>query len=171
MHVAGFALLSCIRVNVMSYTLRAATTADIPILVEHREAMFRAMGVECDYAAMAIHYGKWLDDAMPSGTYWGCVATFGDGPVVASGGVIVVPWSPGPWQLDPRNAWIVNVFTHPEHRRHGLARRLMNALHGWCREQGIERTALNATSVGQPIYESLGYTLAHEPMMRLGFRD
>ncbi|MGH9383199.1 MAG: GNAT family N-acetyltransferase [Vicinamibacterales bacterium] len=150
----------------LSYTIRPATSEDIQILVEHREAMFRAMGVQCDYAEMAIHYGKWLDEAMPSGTYWGCVAISTDGSVVAGGGVIVVPWSPGPWQMDPRNAWIVNVYTEPQHRGRGLARRLMNAMHDWCREQGIERTALNATSAGQRIYESMGYTLAHEPMMR-----
>jgi GNAT superfamily N-acetyltransferase len=152
----------------MSYSIRPATSGDIGVLIEHRELMFRSMGVQCDYAEMARHYGKWLDDAMPSGIYWGCVAASADGEVVASGGLIVVPWSPGPWQMDPRNAWIVNVFTDPAHRNHGLARRLMNAMHDWCRSQGIQRTALNATSAGQPIYESMGYQVAHEPMMRLG---
>lgn len=152
----------------MNYEIRPAAATDIAVLVAHREAMFRAMGTECDYAKMAIHYGAWLDEAMSSGTYWGCVATPADGEIVASGGVIVVPWSPGPWQMDPRNAWIVNVYTHPAHRARGLARRLMNAMHDWCRAHGIERAALNATSAGQPIYESMGYTLAHEPMMRVG---
>jgi GNAT superfamily N-acetyltransferase len=150
----------------MTYAIRPATAADIQMLVAHREAMFRAMGVECDYAKMAMHYARWLDDAMPAGTYWGCVATTADGTIVASGGLIVVPWSPGPWQMDPRNAWIVNVYTHPAHRKHGLARRLMKAMHDWCRDHGIERTALNATVAGQSIYESMGYQLAHEPMMR-----
>jgi GNAT superfamily N-acetyltransferase len=103
---------------------------------------------------------------MPSGTYWGCVATPADGEIVASGGVMVVSWAPGPWQMDPRNAWIVNVYTHPGHRKRGLARRLMNELHEWCRAQGIERTALNASTAGQPVYESMGYIVADEPMMR-----
>lgn len=152
----------------MTYNIRPAASSDTRVLVEHREAMFREMGVQCDYADMAIHYGNWLDEAMPSGTYWGCVATPADGEIVASGGVIVVPWSPGPWQMDPRNAWIVNVYTHPSHRHRGLARRLMNAMHDWCRAHGIQRTALNATTAGQPIYESMGYHIAHEPMMRLG---
>jgi GNAT superfamily N-acetyltransferase len=151
-----------------NYKIRPATLSDISVLVEHREAMFRDMGVQCDYPTMATHYGRWLHDAMPAGTYWGCVAIVEDGVVISSGGILVLPWSPGPWQMDPRNAWIVNVYTHPEHRRQGLARRLMDTMHDWCRAQGIQRTALNASSAGQPIYESMGYHLVHEPMMRLG---
>jgi GNAT superfamily N-acetyltransferase len=149
-----------------TYEIRSATIADIPVLVEHREAMFREMGVTCDYARMAIHYGRWLHDAIPADTYWGCVATSEDGTIVSSGGVLVLPWSPGPWQMDPRNAWIVNVYTHTAHRRLGLARRLMDAMHDWCRAHGIERTALNASAAGQPIYEAMGYHAVHEPMMR-----
>jgi GNAT superfamily N-acetyltransferase len=152
----------------MTYVVRPATVADIQSLVAHREAMFRSMGVECDYAKMARHYGTWLEDAMPNGTYVGYAAATTDGTIAASGGLLVMPWAPGPWQMDPRNAWIVNVYTEPAHRRHGLARQLMNAMHDWCRERGIERTALNATSVGRRIYESMGYEVVHDPMMRLG---
>jgi GNAT superfamily N-acetyltransferase len=154
--------------KVMVYDIRFATAADIGVLVEHRELMFREMGIQCDYAEMAIHYGRWLADAIPAGTYWGAVAISGNDAIVASGGLIVVPWSPGPWTMDPRCAWIVNVYTQPAHRKRGLARRLMNEMHDWCRAQGIGRTALNASSAGQPIYESIGYTVADEPMMRLG---
>ncbi len=81
-----------------------------------------------------------------------------------------MPWTPGPFAMDPRLAWIVNVYTEHAHRKRGLARRLMNEMHDWCRSRGIERTALNASSAGQPIYESMGYTLADEPMMRTGFK-
>jgi GNAT superfamily N-acetyltransferase len=151
----------------MTYTIRPATVGDIGILVEHRELMFRSMGVQCDYAEMARHYGSWLDDTIPSGAYVGWVATpEGDSTIVSSSGVLVVPWTPGPHAMDPRLAWIVNVYTHHAHRQRGLARRLMNEIHDWCRSRGIERTALNASAAGQPIYESMGYTLADEPMMR-----
>jgi GNAT superfamily N-acetyltransferase len=150
----------------MAYSTRVATTADIQTLVEHRELMFREMGWQCDYAEMAAHYGRWLDDVLPAGNYFGWVATQGDEDIVSSGGILVVPWTPGPHAMDPRLAWIVNVYTEPAHRKRGLARRLMNEMHDWCRAQGIERTALNASSAGLPIYESMGYTLADEPMMR-----
>jgi GNAT superfamily N-acetyltransferase len=161
-----------IRSDIMTYTIRPATTTDIGVLVEHREKMFREMGWQGAYADMALHYGRWLDDTIPSGAYVGWVATpEGDSTIVSSAGVLVVPWTPGPFAMDPRLAWIVNVYTDHAHRRRGLARRLMNEMHDWCRSQGIERTALNASAPGQPIYESMGYTLAVEPMMRLGLRS
>ena len=149
------------------YVIRTADAGDIATLVEHRELMFREMGWECDYAAMAAHYGRWLVDVLPSGTYAGWVAVpNGEQTVVSSGGILVVPWTPGPHSMDPRCAWIVNVYTNAPHRKRGLARRLMATMHDWCQAQGIERTALNASAAGQPIYESMGYALADEPMMR-----
>ena len=158
-----------IRSDVMTYTITLATTADSAVLVQHRELMFREMGWQCDYAMMAQHYGSWLQDAIPSGSYVAWVARpEGDSKIVSSSGIIVVPWTPGPFSMDPRLAWIVNVYTDPPHRKRGLARRLMNEMHDWCRDNGVQRTALNASAAGQPIYESMGYTLALEPMMRLG---
>jgi GNAT superfamily N-acetyltransferase len=155
----------------MSYASRAATREDIDVLVRHRELMFREMGWEADYSEMARHYGRWLDTVLPAGSYFGWVVTpQGDETIVSSGGIIVVPWTPGPHAMDPRLAWIVNVYTEPPHRKRGLARRLMIEMHEWCRAQGIQRTALNASSGGQPIYESMGYELALEPMMRYRVR-
>jgi GNAT superfamily N-acetyltransferase len=64
-------------------------------------------------------------------------------------------------------AWVYNVFVEPRHRGRGLARRLIEALHGWCREQRIERLALNATEAGARVYREHGYSVVREPMMRL----
>jgi GNAT superfamily N-acetyltransferase len=150
----------------MTYIIRAASAADIPHIVHHREQMFREMGTECDYAAMAEACTRWYGEALPTGTYRGWMAEHG-GRVIGGGGMIVMPWSPGPSRLDPRMAWVYNVFVEPAHRGHGLARRLLEDMHACCREQGIERLALNATAAGARVYRDLGYTSPDEPMMRL----
>lgn len=150
----------------MSYTIRVASAADIPHIVHHREQMFREMGTACDYAAMADACTRWYGEALPTGTYRGWMVERG-GQVVGGGGMIVMPWSPGPSRFDPRMAWVYNVFVEPAHRGHGLGRRLMEAMHAWCRTQGIERLALNATAAGARVYRDLGYTSPDEPMMRL----
>jgi GNAT superfamily N-acetyltransferase len=67
-------------------------------------------------------------------------------------------------------AWVYNVFVEPEHRGRGVARRLMEAMHAWCREQRIERLALNATEAGARVYREEGYRVVPEPMMRLDLR-
>ena len=109
---------------------------------------------------------RWYPDAMAAGIFHGWLAET-EGRVAGGGGLIVLPWSPGPTRVDPRMAWVINVFVDPAHRGHGLARRLMDAMHAWCRESGIERVGLNATAAGEPTYRALGYVALHEPMMRL----
>lgn len=148
------------------YRIRVATPLDVPSIVHHRESMFRDMGTECDYAAMAEACTKWYEQALPSGTYRGWMIEH-DGAVVGGGGLIVMPWSPGPLRFDPRCAFVFNVFVEPPHRGRGLALALMQAIHAWCSAEGIERLALNASEAGRPLYGRLGYAAVSEPMMRL----
>ncbi len=155
----------------MSYSIRPATVADIPHIVQHREAMFRDMGIPAAFADMAAAMELWLGHAIPSKTYQGWVAATEGGEVAAGGGLVVIPWPPGPMSLDPRCGFIFNVYTQPAHRKQGLARRLMDAIHDCCRAEGIERVVLNASAFGKPLYDAMGYVVTNEPMMRLRLAD
>ena len=151
----------------MTYSIRQATTADIPHLVAHREQMFRDMGIAARFDDMRTAFERWLRDAIPAKTYRGWVAVASNGDVAAGAGLIVIPWPPGPMTIDGRCGFVFNVYTEPAHRKHGLARKMMEAIHEWCRGEGLERIVLNASSFGQPLYESMGYVATNEPMMRL----
>ena len=157
----------------MTHVIRPATVEDVPHIVHHREQMFREMGTQCDYARMARECTAWYLTAVPAGTYRGWMIedhTAGAGEmasVVGGGGLIVMPWSPGPLRFDPRMAFVYNVYVDPAHRGRELARRLMDAMHAWCRSAGVERLALNATAAGERVYTTLGYAVTPEPMMRL----
>jgi GNAT superfamily N-acetyltransferase len=151
----------------MTYSIRQATVADIPHLVSHREQMFRDMDIPAEFDGMRTAFDRWLREAIPSRTYLGWVAVAGNGDVAAGSGLIVIPWPPGPMTMDPRCGFVFNVYTAPAHRRHGLARRMMEAIHAWCRAEGIERVVLNASVFGQPLYETMGYVATVEPMMRM----
>jgi GNAT superfamily N-acetyltransferase len=155
----------------MSYTIRPATLTDIPHIVQQRELMFRDMEIPAAFEAMATSMDQWLRDAIPSNTYRGWVAVSDEGHVVAGGGLIVIPWPPGPISMDPRCGFIFNVYTDPSHRQQGLARRLMDTIHEWCRSDGLERLVLNASTFGRPLYESMGYVATNEPMMRYRLAD
>lgn len=151
----------------MTYNIRPATIADIPEIISHREGMFRDMGTHADFPAMATALARWLATAMPAGDYRAWLAITPEGEVVAGAGLIVFPWPPGPLTMDGRCACVFNVYTEPAHRRQGLARQLMEAIHDWSRAQGIERVVLNASRDGHPIYKAMGYTDVDQPMMRL----
>jgi GNAT superfamily N-acetyltransferase len=148
------------------YTLRDATLADIPTLVRHRLRMFEEMGVDVDAPRASAAFTEWLRVHLPAGTYRAWVVNAGE-VAVAGAGVTIVAWPPGPWEASGRLPIVFNVYTEPAHRRHGLARGLMRAIHAWCRDTGYRRVGLAASADGQPLYESLGYRESPQPYMFL----
>ena len=104
---------------------------------------------------------------MPAGTYRAWLAETPDGEVAGGGGITILPWPPGPRYMGNRLAFVYNVYTEPAHRRRGLARLMMDAIHDWCRDEGISSMALNASHDGKPLYESMCYTESPSPMMFL----
>jgi len=150
----------------MPYSIRKATVSDIPHIVDHRELMFREMGIPAEFDDMKVATDLWLRHALPSHIYRGWMAVSPAGDVVGGGGLIVIPWPPGPMTMDPRCGFVFNVYTAPAHRKQGLGRRLMDAMHDYCRAEGIERVVLNASVFGKPLYDAIGYVVTEEPMMR-----
>lgn len=150
-----------------SYHLRAATIDDADALVHHRIAMFTDMGVPLDADVLGRSFREWMTAMMAAGTYYAWVVEAGRGEVVAGAGISVLPWPPGPQYRGDRLAVVYNVYTEPAHRRCGLARRLMDAIHAWCRDASVTSVALNASRDGMPLYESMGYQVSPNPMMFL----
>ncbi len=149
------------------YRIRPAALEDDAVLVHHRAAMFEEMGVRVDRPVLDAAFRPWLHEQMREGTYRAWLVETPEGTVVSGGGITIIPWPPGPRYLTDRLAFVYNVYTEPAHRRRGLGRLVMHAIHGWCREEGISTLALNASRAGQPLYASLGYTVTPSPMMFL----
>jgi len=149
------------------YRVRTATLADADALVRHRLAMFTDMGVPLDATLVARAFRSWLAHAMPAGIYRAWVAQDEEGAIVGGGGLTAVPWPPGPTYHGDTLAFVYNVYTEPDHRRRGVGRLIMEAIHAWCRSAGIASIALNASDDGRSLYRSLGYRESPAPMMFL----
>src|SRR5690242_11849446 len=54
-------------------------------------------------------------------------------------------------------AWIGMMLVHPEHRRIGIATRLMNRALEHLKQRRVSCVKLDATPAGQPVYEKLGF--------------
>ena len=147
------------------YRVRLATLADADVLVRHRIGMFTDMGVPLDVKVLDPAFRAWLAEMMPAGTYRAWLVEAGEGEVAGGGGITILPWPPGPRYVGDRLAFVYNVYTESAHRRRGLARRIMDTIHAWCRDEGITSMALNASHDGKPLYESMGYAESPSPMM------
>lgn len=150
----------------MPYQIREATLADADVLVHHRVAMFTDMGRSFDADEVRRAFRVWLAEMMNAGVYHAWLVEDPDtGAVVAGGGLSILPWPPGPGYSVDRLAFVYNVYVEPRHRRRGLARQVMEAIHAFCRANRIGSIALNASVDGRPLYEALGYQVTPSPMM------
>jgi GNAT superfamily N-acetyltransferase len=146
------------------FLIRPGTLADVETVVEHRRAMFGEMGYrdEAALAKMCLAFRPWLDRKMRDNQYLAWFAIDSGGAIAAGAGLWLMDWpphlvAPGPWRGN-----IVNVYTRPENRRLGLARRLMVEALAWCRAHHVRAVILHASDDGRRLYESMGFHSTNE---------
>lgn len=74
---------------------------------------------------------------------------------------------PSPFTPTGRYGWIFNVVTDAQWRKRGFSRVCVTALLEWFEDQNVQVLELLASDQGQGLYEQLGFSVSHEPAMRL----
>src|ERR1700676_1315854 len=136
-----------------------AVFEDAALIADHRKAMFAAMGgtPEAVLDAMRRNSLPWLERMMAEGKYFGWITFDGERPV-ASAGLMLMDWPPGPFDpVGEVRGYVLNVFVEAEYRRRGLAQELVEACMAEARRRGIRVVTLHASDEGRPIYEGLGF--------------
>lgn len=152
------------------YRIRRALPSDAATIAHHRVSMFRDMGDVPDeaLAARLLEASRaTLTGVLADGTYAGWLAITTRGEVIGGAGAHVKPQlpriAPGGTRLETAPVpLVVNVYTEPPWRRHGIARALMQALLQWAAAEGFDRVLLHASTDGRPLYASLGFLATNE---------
>lgn len=141
------------------FEIRQGTLDDLETIVDHRRQMFRDIGLGDATAIdpMCERFRPWLAQKMENAEYLAWFAVAGDGEVAAGLGLWLMDWpphmlGPGRWRAN-----IINVYTRPESRRKGLARKLVETALEWCRSNDVSTVILHASDAGRPLYASLGF--------------
>ena len=146
--------------------IREATMADLTTIMRRRRGTFYDMGF-CDKAAldaMEDTSAPFIKTGHEEGSFRAWLAEV-NGVVVAGGALVIVGHPSAPHEPNPRRAWILNMYTEPEHRHRGFAKAIVETIVGWCRTQGFASVSLHASDAGRNLYEVLGFTPTNE--MRL----
>lgn len=144
----------------MKAALRPATSADAAVVVFHRYPN------EAD-AAERPAYAAWVRGKLEAGEYLGLLALTGEA-IVAGAGLLLLDWGPTRGNPNPLRVRLVNVWTHENYRRQGLARRLVTGLLAEAKARGIGLVSLSSTGMGRPLYEELGFqAYPHEMLLKL----
>ena len=92
------------------------------------------------------------------------VLAFDNGRAVACASLSFIDIMPTFGHPTGKRAHLMNVYTHPDYRRQGLAREMVDMLIDLAESRGVTEISLDATESGRPLYESMGFGANHEAM-------
>lgn len=153
----------------MDIQIRRACAEDLKHILHHRLAMFKEMGF-CEDAVLdqveAVSR-EYFTVALRAETYLGWMAEDSNGDIVGGGGIVIEEWPGFPGEKQAKRAWILNMYTEPRARRCGVAKRLVQAMVEWCRDEGYRSVSLHASEAGRPLYEGMGFQPTNEMSLKL----
>ena len=75
-------------------------------------------------------------------------------------------WPPHVIHLEPVRGYLLNFYVAPNARGRGIAKELVGLAVEECRRRGVHIATLHASTMGKPVYESLGWKESNEMMFR-----
>ena len=143
---------------------RIATNDDIELLMNIRLEMLRVVNDLSDdyvYSDEIINESR---DYFLNGDQT-TVLALDEGKVIGCASMSYMRIMPTFSHPTGKRAHLMNVYTRNEYRRHGIARKMVEMLLEETWKRGATEISLDATTMGRPLYESLGFTNSTECMV------
>jgi GNAT superfamily N-acetyltransferase len=154
-----------------SFSIRETNEDDLEEILRHRREMFGSEKARhpAEVLDTVVRTSRpFIQKTLKDGSYRGWFAVAPDGRVAAGAGLLITPWVSNPYSPEQTHrAYLLNVYTYPQFRKHGLARMLTQTAIDWCREHGFNVLWLHASEFGRPLYESLGFEPTNEMKLRI----
>ena len=151
----------------MDLTFRKATVDDIDLLTKTRIEVLRAanrLPVDTDMGDVEKQSRLYYEKALRDGTHTACLV-FDRDRWVGAGGISYYQVMPTYHNPSGNKAYIMNMYTHPEYRRQGIAFRMLDLLVADARSKQIAFISLEATAMGRPLYEKYGFVPMDDEMI------
>jgi GNAT superfamily N-acetyltransferase len=147
----------------VAYVYRKAAVSDVDRLVQLRVAMQIELGTAGDPPGLDDALRGYFAPALQNQTFGAFVACWND-EVVASSGMVILQFPPSGRNHTGRSAYIMNMYTAPEHRGRGLASELLRLLIAEARQMEVTMVALHAHPKGRSIYAKAGFAPSDNEM-------
>lgn len=133
---------------------RLASKEDIDILMHIRLEMLRHInGLADDY----VFSNEMIDNSKRyfiEGNQTTGIA-LEDGKVVACATISYIEMMPTFSHPTGKRAHLMNVYTHADYRKQGIAHKLVEMLVNEAKGKGVTEISLDATHMGRPLYEKM----------------
>ena len=144
--------------------IRIATNDDIELLMSSRLEMLNVVNnlpADYEYSEEIVRESR---DYFLNGDHITVLAV-DDGEVIGCASMSFMWIMPTFSHPTGKRAHLMNVYTRSEYRRQGIARKMVNMLIDETWKRGATEISLDATTMGRPLYESLGFTNSTEGMV------
>ena len=150
----------------LNLTYKRATIEDIDILTETRIEVLRAankLSDDIDMSEVQEQSYGYYKKALCNGTHIAYLI-YNDNCLVGTGGVSFFQVMPTYHNPSGKKAYIMNMYTHPDYRRMGIAYKTLDMLISDTKCRGITSSSLEATAMGRPLYEKYGFVKMNDEM-------
>lgn len=150
----------------MKLNYKRAGLEDIDLLAETRIIVLRsANGLpdSADLSALKAQSYAYYKRALADNSHIAYLVLDGER-FVGAGGVSLFQVMPTCHNPSGRKAYIMNMYTHPDYRRRGIARHTLDLLVKEVQARGISAISLEATAAGRPLYEAYGFVTMKDEM-------
>lgn len=144
--------------------IRIAAKDDIELLMSSRLEMLKVVNnlpADYEYSEEIVRESR---DYFLNGDHI-TVLAIDDGKVIGCASMSFMWIMPTFSHPTGKRAHLMNVYTKSEYRRQGIARKMVNMLIDETWKRGATEISLDATTMGRPLYESLGFTNSTEGMV------
>ena len=143
---------------------RKTTKADMKILMKLRLEMLRevnGLSSEYEYDENFIFESRRYFE---SGEQTTVIAS--DGETLVGCASLSYTWIMPTFSHPTGNrAHLMNVYTRADYRRRGISKKMVEILIDEAKENGVTEISLDATEMGRPLYESLGFKASDSCMV------
>ena len=153
-----------------SLLYRRAGSHDRELLTRLRLEVLRAAnGLEedVDLSRTELESRRYYETCFPEDSHAAWLVFDGE-EVVGTGAVSFYQVMPTYHNPSGKKAYIMNMYTRPDYRRRGIARRVLELLTAEAEMRQIDAVMLEATAAGRPLYEAFGFTAMRDEMELLG---
>ncbi|MBO4680638.1 MAG: GNAT family N-acetyltransferase [Clostridiales bacterium] len=144
--------------------IRIATKDDIELMMDNRLEMLKVVNdLPADYQ-YSDEFVKESREYFLDGDQTTVLAIEG-GEVIGCASMSYMLIMPTFSHPTGKRAHLMNVYTRSTYRRQGIARKMCEMLIDDAWNRGATEISLDATTMGRPLYESLGFTASSEGMV------
>ena len=146
---------------------KKASLSDLEILVSTRVNVLRSanqLDLSVDMKEVEKSSRLYYQEALASDNHTAFLVYNADDNVIGAGAVSYYQVMPTYHNPSGKKAYIMNMYVAPEHRRKGIATKLLDLLIADSKKRGIDHIMLEATQMGRKLYENYGFCQMQDEM-------